>query len=90
MKIEGSIEEMISNLFQTCDIYFEDVNVNCDPERVLNGNCRSSSFILFTVIARVKTEVVEDVCASPAECFKELTRVFKKRRKFRRLTRQDI
>ena len=36
MKIEGSIEEMISNLFQHCDVYFEDVNVNCDPEHVLN------------------------------------------------------
>ena len=41
MKIEGSIEEMIQNLFQNCDVYFEDVNVNCDPEPVLNGNRRS-------------------------------------------------
>ena len=41
MKIEGSIEEMISNLFQNCDVYFEDVNVNCDREHVLNGNSRS-------------------------------------------------
>ena len=41
MKIEGSIEEMISNLFQNCDVYFEDVNVNCDREHVLNGNRRS-------------------------------------------------
>ena len=28
MKIEGSMEEMISNLFQNCDEYFEDVNEN--------------------------------------------------------------
>ena len=41
MKIEGSIEEIISNIFQNCDVYFEDVNVNCDPEHVLNGNHRS-------------------------------------------------
>ena len=40
MKIEGS-EEMIPNLFQSCDVYFEDANVNCDPEHVLNGNRRS-------------------------------------------------
>ena len=51
----------------------------------------TSSFISFTaVIVREKIEVVEDVCASPAEYFKELTRVFKKSRKFRRLTREDI
>ena len=31
----------ISNLFQNCDVYFEDVNVNCDREHVLNGNRRS-------------------------------------------------
>ena len=48
MKIEGSIEEMISNLFQNCDVYFEDVNVNCDREHVLNGNLATSSFILST------------------------------------------
>ena len=41
MKIEGLIEEMISNLFQNCDVYFEDLNVNCDPEHVLNDNRRS-------------------------------------------------
>ena len=41
MKIEGSIEEMISNLFQNCDVYFDDLNVNCDVEHVLNGNRRS-------------------------------------------------
>ena len=41
MKIEGSAEEMISNIFQNCDVYFGDVNVNCDPEHVLNGNRRS-------------------------------------------------
>ena len=41
MKIEGSVEEMISNLFQNCDVYFEDINVNWDPEHVLNGNHRS-------------------------------------------------
>ena len=41
MKIEESIEEMISNLFQNCDVYFEDVNINCAPEHVLNGNRRS-------------------------------------------------
>ena len=35
-------------------------------------------------------EVVEDICASPAEYLKELTRVFKKSRKFRRLTREYI
>ena len=40
MKIEGSIEEMISNLFPNFDLYFEDVNANCDPEQVLNGNHR--------------------------------------------------
>ena len=40
MKIEGSIEEMISNLFPNFDLYFEDVNANCDPEHVLNGNHR--------------------------------------------------
>ena len=40
MKIEGSIED-ISNLFQNCDVYFGDVNANCDPEHVLNGNRRS-------------------------------------------------
>ena len=45
----------------------------------------TSSFILFTVIVREKIEVVEDVCASPAKYLKELTRVFKKSRKFRRL-----
>ena len=87
MKIEGSIEEMISNLFQNCDVYFEDVNVNCDREHVLNGNLAISSFILSTW---EKIEVVEDVCASPAEYLKELTRVFKKSRKFRRLTREYI
>ena len=43
----------------------------------------TSSFILFTVIVREKIEVVEDVCASPAEYLKELTPVFKKSRKFR-------
>ena len=36
------LEEMISHLFQHCDVYFEDVNVNCDPEHVLNCNRRSS------------------------------------------------
>ena len=41
MKIEGSIEEFILNLFKSCDVYFEGVNVNCDPEHVLNGNRRS-------------------------------------------------
>ena len=41
MKIEGSIEEMISNLFQNCDVYFDDLNVNCDVEHLLNGNRRS-------------------------------------------------
>ena len=41
MKIEGSIEEMISNLFPNCDVYFDDLNVNCDVEHVLNGNRRS-------------------------------------------------
>ena len=41
MKIEGSVEEMISNLFQNFYVYFEDVNANCDPEHVLNGNRRS-------------------------------------------------
>ena len=45
----------------------------------------TSSFILFTVNVREKIEVVEDVCASPAEYFKELTSVFKKSRKSRRL-----
>ena len=38
---------------------------------VLNGT--TSSFILFTVIVRENIEVVEDVCASPAESLKELT-----------------
>ena len=41
MKIEGSIEEMISNLFPNFDLYFEGVNANCDPEHVLNANRRS-------------------------------------------------
>ena len=41
MKIEGSVEEMMANIFQNCGVYFEDVNVSCDPEHVLNGNCRS-------------------------------------------------
>ena len=93
MKIEGSIEGMISHLFQHCDVYFEDVNVNCDPEHVLNGN-RRSRYEQFHFIhsnwARKKIEIVEDVCASPAEYFKELTRVFKKSRKLRRLTRENI
>ena len=69
MKIEGSIEEMISTLFQNCDIYFEEVNVNCDPEHVLNGNRRSrydQFHFTHTVILRENIEVVEDVCASPA------------------------
>ena len=39
-KIEGSIEEMISHIFQNY-VYFENVNVNCDAEHVLNGNRRS-------------------------------------------------
>ena len=66
MKIEGSIEEMISNLCSNFDLYFEDVNANCDPEYVLNGNRRSryEQFLLFTVIVR---ERIEDVCVSPAE-----------------------
>ena len=33
----------------------------------------TSIFILLTVIAREKIEVVEDVCARPAEPLKELT-----------------
>ena len=49
-----------------------------------------SSFILLTVIMRENVEVVEDVCASPAEYLKEHTRVFKKSNKFRRLTREYI
>ena len=44
MKIEGSIEEIISNLFQNCDVYFEDVNVKAIVDLT------TSSFILSTVI----------------------------------------
>ena len=39
-------------------------------------NPATSTFILFTaVIVREKIEVVEDVCASPAEYLKEIMRV---------------
>ena len=37
-KIEGSREEMTFNIFQNCDGYFEDANVTCDPESVLNDD----------------------------------------------------
>ena len=70
MKIEGSIEEMISNLFQHCHVYFEDVtNVNCDPEHVLYGNRRSryeQFHFIHSNCARKKIEVVEDVLREPS------------------------
>ena len=50
----------------------------------------TSSFILFTVIVRENIEVVEDVCAGPAEYLKEFKRVIKKTSKLRRLTREYI
>ena len=92
MKIERSVEEIISNLFQNCDVCFEDVKVNCDPEHVLNGN-RRSRYEQFHFIrdncVRINP-IVENVCASPAKYLKELARVFKKRRNFRRLTWEYI
>ena len=42
----------------------------------------TSGFILFAIIRRDKIEAFEDVC----ESFQELSRVFKRSRKLRRLT----
>ena len=76
MKIEGSMEEMISNLFQNCDEYFEDVNENGDPELI---DLATTDFILFTVIVREKNR----------RCRRRL-REASQSRKFRRLTQEYI
>ena len=70
---------MISNLFKNFDLYFEDVNANCDPEHVLNANCRSryEQFHFIHINCARKIEVVEDVCASLAEPLKKLTYEFR-------------
>ena len=94
MKIEGSIEEMISNLFQNCDVYFEDVKyVNCDPEPVLSGNRRSRYEQFHSIHSNCarKNRRCPRRSREPSRVpLKELTRVFKKSKKLRRLTREHI
>ena len=91
MKIEGSIEEMISNLFQNCDVYFEDVKyVNCDPEPVLSGNRRSRYEQFHSIQSNCarKNRRCPRRSREPIRVpLKELTRLFKKSKKLRRLTR---
>ena len=74
-----------SNLFQNGDVYFEDVNVNCDPEHdwMAIVDLATSSFILFTVnSARKKSKLFARARPSTYAC--------KKSRKLRRLTRENI
>ena len=60
MKIEGSIEETISNIFPNFDVYFEEVMQIAIQSMFWMAieDLSTSSFILFTVIVREKVEVV--------------------------------
>ena len=35
---KGQQKKLPLNLCQNCDVYFEDANVNCDPDSVLNAD----------------------------------------------------
>ena len=75
MKIEGSVEKMISNIFQNCDVYggVEDVNVNCDREHVLNGNRRSryeQFHFIHSNCARKKSNLSKTFARAQPTCLK--------------------
>ena len=70
MKMKQSAQQIALDLFQNCD-FPEELSEPFDAEVVLNDNAIGRSryaLIVFAVIMREKSEVVQHVLVSPAEC----------------------